>query len=73
MAYRRLLAVLASASLGVLLSGCVVAPLGPNYAGGYYGPEVYAAPVVVPAPGYYRGHHYGHRGYRGYGGYGYWR
>ncbi len=56
----------AAAGLAFLLTGCVVAPLGPRYAGGYRAPVVYVDPapvVVVPAPGYY----YGYRGHR------YWR
>ena len=66
MRYERLSALLATASLGMLLSGCVVAPVGPRFAGVYPAPAVYVDPapvVVVPAPGYY----YGHRGHR------YWR
>ncbi len=65
MCYKRLSALLATATLGILLSGCVVAPLGPRSVGMYPG-AVYVEPapvVVVPAPGYY----YGHRGHR------YWR
>ncbi|SFC61989.1 hypothetical protein SAMN05216344_12536 [Polaromonas sp. OV174] len=60
---KRFSALLASAGLVALLSGCVVAPLGANAYGAYpVGPSVYVSPpaVVVPAPGYYgyRGHRY---------------
>ena len=60
MRYQRLSVLLAAASLGAVLSGCVVAPLGPRYAGGYGGgPAVYVEPApVVVAPGYYRGYRY---------------
>lgn len=68
----RLAALAGSTGLAVLLSGCVVAPLGPP---AYYrGPQVYVEPapvVVVPARpyGYYgRGGYQGHPGYRGYRG-----
>ena len=64
MRYQRLSVLLAAASLGAVLSGCVVAPLGPRYAGGYGGPAVYVEPApVVVAPGYYRGYR-GHRYWR---------
>ena len=68
----RLAALAGSAGLAVLLSGCVVAPLGPP--GFYRGPQVYVEPapvVVVPARPYgYYGHggYQGHPGYRGYRG-----
>ena len=66
MCYKRLSALLATATFGILLSGCVVAPLGPRSVGMYPEAAVYVEPapvVVVPAPGYY----YGHRGHH------YWR
>ena len=69
MNYLRLSASLAVAGVAALLSGCVVAPLGPR--AGYYGSQpVYVEPavapvVVVPAPRYYGGGYY--RGGR------YWR
>lgn len=68
MNYKRLSALLATAGMVALLSGCVVAPLGVRPYGAYQPPPVYVEPapvVVVPAPGYYRGYY----GYGGYGGY----
>lgn len=59
---------LAMAGLGSLLSGCVVAPIGPRPYAVYPSAAVYIEPapvVVLPAPGYY--------GYRGYRGYRHWR
>lgn len=67
----RLAALVGSAGLAVLLSGCVVAPLGPP--GFRHGPQVYVEPapvVVVPARPY---GYYGHRGYHGYRGHGGYR
>ncbi len=62
----RPLAALATAGFAVLLSGCVVAPVGRPVT--YYPARpIYVEPapvVVVPAPGYY-----GYRGYYGYPGY----
>jgi hypothetical protein len=58
MNYKRLSALAASAGLAVLLSGCIVAPIGPGPVAVYPARPVYVEPapvVVVPAPGYYRG------------------
>ena len=54
---KRFPALVAAAGLAALLSGCVVAPVGPPVAV-YPSRPVYVEPapgVVVPAPGYYRG------------------
>ncbi|MFC5523427.1 hypothetical protein [Polaromonas jejuensis] len=62
MNYMRFSGLLATAGLAALLSGCVVAPIGPRPYAVYPAPAVYVDPapvVVVPAPGYY-----GYRGYR---------
>jgi hypothetical protein len=59
---KRLPALVAAAGLAALLSGCVVAPVGPPVAV-YPSRPVYVEPapvVVVPAPGYYRGWGYRH-------------
>ncbi|WP_341903868.1 hypothetical protein [Polaromonas sp. YR568] len=63
MTLTRFSALAAVAGLTVLLSGCVVAPVGYRPVGVYQTQPVYAEPapvVVVPAPGYY-----GYRSYRG--------
>ena len=65
MKYIRLFALLATAGLAALLSGCVIAPLGPRPVAVYPAPPVYVDPapvVVVPAPRYHYG--YGHRYWR---------
>ena len=65
MKHIRLSGLVAMAGLAALLSGCVVAPIGPRPVAVYPAQPVCvdAAPVVVvPAPRYY--------GYRGHG---YWR
>ena len=65
MKYIRLFALLATAGLATLLSGCVIAPLGPRPVAVYPAPPVYVDPapvVVVPAPRYHYG--YGHRYWR---------
>ncbi|WP_309679649.1 hypothetical protein [Polaromonas sp.] len=66
---------LGAAGAAMLLSGCVVAPIGPDPYGGYPSASVYVQPgPVVVSPGYYgyRRGYWGHGGYgRGYGpGYG---
>lgn len=68
----RLSALAASAGAAVLLTGCVVAPLGPPVAVVRSGPVyVEPAPAVVVRPygyyGYPRLYGYGHRGWRGHG------
>ena len=58
---------LALAGMAVLLSGCVVAPLGPPavaYRGPYVSPAVYAQPAPVVVVPQYR--YYGYPGYPGY-------
>lgn len=65
MNYQRLFTGAAMVGLAAILSGCVVAPVGPRpvavYPAGVY---VEPAPVVVvPGPGYYR-HGYRHRHWR---------
>ena len=75
---KRLAGFLAFGGVVMLLSGCVVAPLGYETYGAYPSAQVYVAPPpVVVSPGFYgyRGHpgyreYGGHRGYRGQG---YWR
>lgn len=65
MTYMRFSGLLATAGLAALLSGCVVAPIGPRPVAVYPAPPVYVEPapvVVVPAPGYYYG--YRHRYWR---------
>lgn len=65
MNYKRLSALAAAAGLAVLLSGCIVAPIGPGPVAVYPARPVYVEPapvVVVPAPGYYRG--WGYRRWR---------
>jgi len=65
MNYKRLSALAAAAGLAFLLSGCIVAPIGPGPVAVYPGRPVYVEPapvVVVPAPGYYRG--WGYRRWR---------
>jgi len=55
---KRLPALLATAGLAALLSGCVVAPIAPRPVAVYPAQPAYVEPapvVVVPAPGYYRG------------------
>lgn len=73
MKYLRIPAFLATTSVLVLLSGCVVAPLETRPVAMYPGQPVYVQPVplvVVPAPGYY----YGYRGaYHGHPGHRHWR
>ena len=68
----RLTGLLAATGLATLLSGCVVAPIGPRPVVVYRTPPpVYVEPapvVVVPAPRY-RGYY----GYPGYPGYRHWR
>lgn len=67
MNYQHLFTGAAMVGLAAVLSGCVVAPIGPRpvavYPAGVY---VEPAPVVVvPAPGYYRGgHRHHHRHWR---------
>lgn len=70
---RRLSGLLALGGLAVLVSGCVVAPVGYRAYGGYPAAPVYVdpAPVVVVPGGYGYGGHGGYRGYRGHGGH--WR
>lgn len=72
-ALNRLLGLVAIASCATLLSGCVVAPIGPRPVVVYRAPPpVYVEPVpviVVPAPPRY----YGYPGYPGYRGYRHWR
>ena len=81
MTTQRTFGALSLVGLVSLLSGCVVAPIGPP--GTYYGgSEVYVQPapvVVVPGPpsayyGYpgYRSHP-GYRNHPGYRGFRYWR
>ena len=68
----RLLGMVTVASFATLLSGCVVAPIGPRPVVVYRTPPVYVEPapiVVVPAPPRY----YGYPGYPGYRGYRHWR
>lgn len=68
----RLTGLVAAACLAALLSGCVVAPIGPRPVVVYRAPPVYVEPapvVVVPAPPRY----YGYPGYPGYRGYRHWR
>ena len=79
MNFKRLTGVLAVSAAAVLLSGCVVAPIGARGYYGHPGASVYVEPapiVVAPVPyrGYYGGGYHG-RGYRGHGyrGHGYWR
>jgi hypothetical protein len=65
MNHKRLSALMGAASLAVLLSGCVVAPIAPRPVAVYPAQPVYVEPapvVVVPAPGYYRG--WGYRRWR---------
>lgn len=62
----------AAAGFAALLSGCVVAPIGPRPVVVYRAPPVYVEPapvVVVPGPPRY----YGYPGYPGYRGYRHWR
>ncbi len=62
--YLRLSGLLAAAGAAALLSGCIVAPIGPRPYGVYPARPVYVEPapvVVVPAPGYYG---YRHRNWR---------
>lgn len=62
MKYTRFFGLLAMAGLAALLSGCVVAPVGPYYPA--Y-PSVYVEPApLVIVPGF---RHHGHRGHRGHG------
>ena len=77
----RLAGLLGVAAL-TLLSGCVVAPIGPQRVFAYPTQPVYVEPapvVVVPAPSYYVNPGWGYRGYwgdrghRGYRGYRNWR
>ncbi len=71
----RLASLVAITSLAALLSGCVVAPIGPRPVVVYRAPPVYVEPVpivVVPAPQPYYGYP-GYRGYYGYRGHRYWR
>lgn len=75
MTTQRTLGAISFAGLVSLLSGCVVAPIGPP--GTYYGgSEVYVQPApVVVVPGSPRAY-YGYPGYRyhpGYRGFRYWR
>jgi hypothetical protein len=73
---RRLTGLLALGGLAVLVSGCVVAPVGYRAYGGYQAAPVYVepAPVVVVPGGYGYGGHGGYGGYRGYRGHGgHWR
>ena len=75
MTTQRTFGAMSLAGLVSLLSGCVVAPIGPP--GTYYGgSEVYVHPApVVVVPGPPRAY-YGHPGYRnhpGYRGFRYWR
>ena len=71
--WARVPGLLAATSLVALLSGCVVAPVGPRPVVVYRAPPpVYVEPapvVVVPAAPRY----YGYPGYPGYRGYRYWR
>lgn len=61
---------LGAAGAAMLLSGCVVAPIGPDGYGAYPSASVYVQPgPVVVNPGYY-GYRRGFRGHGGYGGYG---
>ena len=65
MKYMRFSGLLATTGLAALLSGCVVAPIGPRPYAVYPAASVYVEPapvVVVPGPGYYG--RYGYRGYR---------
>ncbi len=69
MTTQRIFGALSLAGLVSLMSGCVVAPLGPH--GAYYGggPEFYVQPApVVVVPGPPRAY-YGHPGYRSHPGY----
>lgn len=72
----RLPGLLAVTSVVALLSGCVVAPIGPRPLVVYRAPPpVYVEPapvIVVPAPPRYDGY-YGYPGYPGYRGYRHWR
>lgn len=72
---KRLAGLLALGGLAVLVSGCVVAPVGYRTYGAYPVAPVYIdpAPVVVVPGGYGYGYggHGGYRGYRGHGGH--WR
>ena len=69
---KRLAGFLAFGGVVMLLSGCVVAPLGYETYGAYPSAQVYVAPPpVVVSPGFYG--YRGHQGYRGYRGNGYWR
>ncbi|MEO6016898.1 MAG: hypothetical protein ABIP46_06555 [Polaromonas sp.] len=64
MNYMRLSGLVAAAGFAALLSGCVVAPIGPRPYAVYPARPVYVEPapvVVVPAPGYYG---YRHRYWR---------
>ena len=75
---KRLAGFLAFGGVVMLLSGCVVAPLGYETYGAYPSAQVYVAPPpVVVSPGFYgyRGHpgYRGNGGHRGYRGHGYWR
>lgn len=69
----RLLGLLAATSLAAVLSGCVVAPIGPRPVMVYRAPPaVYVEPapvIVVPVTPRY----YGYPGYPGYRGYRHWR
>ncbi len=51
MNYKRLSALVAVGGMAALLSGCIVAPIGPRPYGVYPARPVYVEPV--PAPGYY--------------------
>ena len=71
-ALNRLLGLVATAGFATLLSGCVVAPIGPRPVVDYRAHPVYVGPasiVVVPAPPRY----YGYPGYPGYRGFRHWR
>lgn len=65
---KRWTGLLALGGLAVLMSGCVVAPVGYRAYGGYPASSVYVEPApVVAVPG---GYGYGYGGHGGYGGYG---